>query len=319
MHLLTIIFVLIFLFKAWGQYPPAAGQPESTAIHADSSIITHWANKCYIQRGYVDISNKSLGQVSYGTNSDAFGKTDNQVVSLGDSGIAVLSFPVFICDKPGFDFVVFENSFNGTFLELAFVEISSDSIHWFRFPSVSLTPTNQQVETFGSIQAEHIHNLAGKYKVLYGTPFDISEIADNANLNKQSIKYVKIIDVVGSINPIYASYDSQGNIINDPFPTPFNTGGFDLDAVGIINSCYENIDETSKLHVKIYPNPANEYIHIQSNCNIHTFFILNYMGKMVKHGQLNDNKINIQHLSNGIYTIGIVVKNEVHYYTFVKL
>ena len=35
----------------------------------------------------------------------------------------------------------------------------------------------------------------------------------------------------------YASYDSQRHQINDPWPTAFDigTGGFDLDAVGVIN------------------------------------------------------------------------------------
>ncbi|NIA17499.1 MAG: hypothetical protein GWO86_04040, partial [Planctomycetes bacterium] len=33
----------------------------------------------------------------------------------------------------------------------------------------------------------------------------------------------------------YSSCDINGHQINDPWPTPFDSGGFDLDAVGIIN------------------------------------------------------------------------------------
>ena len=33
----------------------------------------------------------------------------------------------------------------------------------------------------------------------------------------------------------YSRCDSQGHQINDPWPTNFPTGGFDLDAVGVIN------------------------------------------------------------------------------------
>ena len=33
----------------------------------------------------------------------------------------------------------------------------------------------------------------------------------------------------------YASSDVNSHQINDPWPTPFDTGGFDLDAVGVIN------------------------------------------------------------------------------------
>jgi hypothetical protein len=43
------------------------------------------------------------------------------------------------------------------------------------------------------------------------------------------------VDVVGSITPAYATYDSQGNMVNDPWPTPYSSSGFDLDAVGVIN------------------------------------------------------------------------------------
>jgi hypothetical protein len=41
--------------------------------------------------------------------------------------------------------------------------------------------------------------------------------------------------VVGSINPEYATYDCQGNPVNDPWPTAFASGGMDLDAVGVIH------------------------------------------------------------------------------------
>jgi hypothetical protein len=45
--------------------------------------------------------------------------------------------------------------------------------------------------------------------------------------------------VVGSLDDRYATYDVLGNKINDPFPTPFASGGFDLDAVGVINQQLE--------------------------------------------------------------------------------
>jgi hypothetical protein len=54
---------------------------------------------------------------------------------------------------------------------------------------------------------------------------------------------VRIRDVVGSIKPEYATLDSKGNPINDPWPTTFPTGGFDLDAVGVIH------EETGSLAV----------------------------------------------------------------------
>ena len=68
---------------------------------------------------------------------------------------------------------------------------------------------------------------------LYGTPFDLDDIEDNNLLDKQNVTYIRIVDVIGNINPEYASYDSEGNIINDPWPTPFESSGFDLSLIHI--------------------------------------------------------------------------------------
>ena len=48
-----------------------------------------------------------------------------------------------------------------------------------------------------------------------------------------------MVDVVGSIDPMYGTRDSLGNLINDPWPTPFATGGFDLDAVAVLQPAPE--------------------------------------------------------------------------------
>jgi hypothetical protein len=69
----------------------------------------------------------------------------------------------------------------------------------------------------------------------YGTSFDLSELTGTVDLNISAITHVRIIDVVGSLDPEYARYDSLGNIINDPWRTPYETGGFDLDAVAVMN------------------------------------------------------------------------------------
>ena len=34
--------------------------------------------------------------------------------------------------------------------------------------------------------------------------------------------------------------DAEGHLINDPYPTDYETGGFDLDAVGVLNQTITN-------------------------------------------------------------------------------
>jgi len=101
--------------------------------------------------------------------------------------------------------------------------------------SVSQSPILQQTGSFGATLPTRIHNLAGKYRLPYGTPFDLNDIAHISYINPENVRYVRIVDVVGSIDSTWGSRDSKGNLINDPFPTNFASSGFDLDAVGVIH------------------------------------------------------------------------------------
>ncbi len=266
----------VFLFCSslvHAQYAPGVGEEGSTAIHKDSSIFIGWASSCIVERGWQQISDTSLGKATSGEPEMAVGKANGlSVVSLGDGGSATLTFALPIGNGEGFDFVVFENSFDGLFLELAFVEVSSDGENFVRFESNSLTDASSQKHD--TLDPTLINNLAGKYKSQYGTPFDLEELKDHPDLDVGIITHVRIIDVVGSIDSTFASYDSQGRIINDPFPTPFATGGFDLDGVGIIYSpLYDNIQEdVTRSEFKVFPNPVQrgQEIRFEGNAEIYS-------------------------------------------------
>ena len=201
-----------------GPYAPSADLPGSTAIAADSTAIIGWASGSGdLIRGPVNISNSSLGIATHGSAADALGPADADagdpfpVVSLGDGGSIVLTFSRPIMNGTGADFAVFENGITDQFLELAFVDVSSDGIIFFRFPSVSLTQTATQIGTFDeSLNATDLYNLAGKYRVGFGTPFDLADLSGTPGLNLDRITHVRIQDVVGSINPLYGTRDSRG-------------------------------------------------------------------------------------------------------------
>lgn len=308
--------------RADAQFAPIAGQSGSTAIHVDSSCFVSWAMSCQVQRGYVNISDPTFefnGSVyaSYGTDNDAVGKPNGQLVSLGDGGIALLEFNPPIANGNSWDFAVFENALNDTFLELAFVEVSSDGVNFFRFPAVSLTPTDVQTGPFGNTNAEKINNLAGKYRAPYGTPFDLSELPDDPNLEKFNVRFVRLVDVVGSINPDYATYDSQGNIVNDPWPTAFHSSGFDLDGIGVINnSMNTSVNENSVLQVALYPNPTKDIINITSSENIIQCRILSMDGREI-HKEVpfsNSFSISLCNFPNSSYLVVLV--SEKHSKTF---
>ncbi|MCK9329713.1 MAG: T9SS type A sorting domain-containing protein [Candidatus Cloacimonetes bacterium] len=243
----------------------AVGSNDNEAIANTDNRIIAWATGIEIQRGYVDIRNRELGFVEYGEIENAIGFAEGNsmnVISLGDSGIVTASFEGSILNGEGPDFAIFENGINDFSLELAFVEVSSDGTNFVRFPAVSLTQCDTQVGNAGPVDPRDIHNLAGKYRAGYGTPFDLEELSDSLNIDINNITNVRVIDVVGSILPEYASSDIYGNIINDPFPTPFASSGFDLDGIGVFYMNTTNISEGSinktsiQLH-SAYPNPFN--------------------------------------------------------------
>ena len=257
-RLVLFLSIAILPLNLWGQFAPPAGEPGSTAVPADSPFFTAWGSVADITLGPLDLSNPDAGIVTAGQLENAFGPADGITLSLGDGGQITYYFDPPIIDSPGWDFAIFENSFNNTFLELAFVEVSSDGENFVRFPATSLTPTKIQVDAFGSIDATKVNNLAGKYKGNYGTPFDLSELEEDINLNISNISHIRLIDVVGSIDPEWGQADHLGNLINDPFPTPFESAGFDIDAIGVLEGLMSNAEAVTPadIQAKIFPNPA---------------------------------------------------------------
>jgi len=244
-----------------GPHPPAAGRPGSDAIAADAPEILGWAVEVTaLLRGPEEIDDPLSEPASYGSEASALGRADvagppdqpepgttlpKPSVSLGDGGSITLRFDPPIADGPGPDFAVFENgiSFSGGssyFMELAFVEVSSDGFAFTRFPAYSETPAAPQIGGYGAVDPTNVRNLAGKYLAGQGTPFDLAELAGAPGLDRTAITHVRVVDVVGSIDPRHARLDSLGRIINDPWPTFLTTSGFDLDAVGALHQAADS-------------------------------------------------------------------------------
>lgn len=236
-------------------FAPAAGHAGTTAVgHSDERIAawaTDYAN--YEPGSDVDESwqqpEEALGEATAGV---------NDVVVLGRGGSITLTFDRPIINGDGFDFAVFENAFSDTFLELAYVEVSSDGVHFARFPSYSLTA--EPVGAFGTLDPTLIHGLAGKYRAGYGTPFDLQDLVDAhtlavereiwrgpeqsefsqeyrdalvaafAHLDPERITHIRVVDVVGD----GSRPDSEGFAVYDQYPTVI-TAGFDLDGVAALN------------------------------------------------------------------------------------
>ncbi len=288
-------------------------------IPKDTISIKAWANQSTIYRGYLDIRDKSLGKTAVGSATSVLGEAQaNGVLSLGDSGYVDLAFNGVLFDGPGIDFAVFENAFDNYFLELAFVEVSSDGQQFFRFPAHSLTDTLQQVGSFDSLDARLLHNLAGKYASGFGVGFDLSDMANTPGLDIQHITHLRVVDVVGSLNSAYASYDVNGNKVNDPFPTPFPSGGFDLDAAAAIHIRPLGIEEYRSERLEFYPNPTANEINISPEYIGGELQVLNASGQLQKQTTVLSRNYSVYDLQPGVYFLQIRKANRFYTAKLIK-
>jgi len=310
----SLLFLSIFILTAgasFAQFDGAVGTTGCKAIQYNDSRIVNWATSCTVFRGYYDIaSNRTLA--SFGSDTAGIGpataSNTMEAVSLGDSGVAVLTFETPIANGEGADFAVYENGFGDGFLELAFVEVSSDGQRYVRFPSTSNTSASTQVGSFANnMDPTLINNLAGKYRIGWGTPFDLEELRDSAGIDINNITHVRLVDCIGTINTQYCTYDANGNIVNDPYPTAFNSGGFDLTGVAVINQRSSHIDMAQVADIKAYPNPCRSFLQLSEMPIGEEYQIFDMRGNVVFRGVSTQNSfcIDVQHLKQGMYVLRI--------------
>ncbi|MGA0845349.1 MAG: DUF4465 domain-containing protein [Luteolibacter sp.] len=226
------------------------GYSNEIVIHPDNFV-----NPLFFAWGdeVIDYSPSEFVQVDFSDPQWSLGPVTGDhffgVVSLGDlsvsdrdsgvdPGMITIQFAQAVRDLSGADLVIFENGIiagdvsldavaGQIFGELAYVEVSADGENYVRFPASSLN--GAPVGAYGSVDATRIHNLAGKHTNAagesWGTPFDLAEVG------MDEVRYLRIVDIPGD----GFFKDSAGRSIYDPWKT-FGSGGFDLEAVGVISS-----------------------------------------------------------------------------------
>jgi hypothetical protein len=249
-----LIGLLLILGHATARAGIFSGPTDTTngidpAIPSASTRFIEWANAIdparthFAPRGSTTIS---------ATGYNSLGDLDASEIAAGVSpGYLTVTFPTGIRNGGGADFAVFENGFtygspNGLFMELAYVEVSSNGMDFVRFPSIS-TNTAPVIGSgaFAGYDTSNVYNLAGKNAAGYGTPFDLSDLASqaavfNGLVDLNDIQYVKLVDIPGNGSFL----DSQGHPILDTWLTSGGTGGFDFrlpagQGVGVLNAVPE--------------------------------------------------------------------------------
>jgi hypothetical protein len=265
------------------RYDGAAGKPGSLAISKDDSGIVGWAT------GYENYIQGSPVSAGFSDPLEGLGPAEGNsfdVVTLGNGGQITLTFASPIRNSgTGPDFAVFENGFGDSFLELAWVEVSSDGIHFVRFPNFSYT---NSVEDGGSLDPRDLHGYAGKYRQGFGTAFDLDQLrlafaaaendpeafspefqqqlmANFGQLDLESITHVRLVDIVGDGSSLDAGADPYP--IYDPLNSS-SVAGFDLDALAVLNQVElsgipQSIDFAKLSHQRL----ADEAIQLQATAS----------------------------------------------------
>ncbi len=156
----------------------------------------------------------------------------DDATSLGNDGAMTLVFEPPIADVPGPDIAVFENGFSELFLELAWVEVSSNGVDFVRF--ASLSSQEGQVSAYGTLDPREVMGVAGRFEAGFGTTLDLATLLQDPlvltkRVDLSAITHVRVVDIVGD----GTAMDSFGHPIFDPTPT-YASAGFDLEAIGVI-------------------------------------------------------------------------------------
>jgi len=239
-HFIFICFISIVLISCEEDSADSNVSDAATAyrgaVHKDDKMIVGWADS------YKDYKPGNNCDLKWQTPDQSLGKAEGNsfnIVCLGDSGQITMVFNNPVINGKGADFAVFENSFSENFIELAFVEVSSNGIDFIRFNNLS--KTSDAVSEYGVINFSNVYSetdeysgFAGVHKQGYGTLFDLNNLLKQNNYSSvvdlNNIRYIRIIDIIGDGSVI----DSSGNKIYDPYPQK-ESAGFDLDGVGVIN------------------------------------------------------------------------------------
>lgn len=220
------------IYNVRESYPALAGEANSTALSMDDEGFIAWGT------GYVEpVSYGEAVDEKWRTPEAALGPaqgTSYDIVCIGRGGEITLSFEPAMQDDPGFDFAVFENSTSDGFLDLAFVQVSTDGKTFAQFDTANRW--NEPVDAFGLLDTAELEGFAGKYKQGFGQPFDLHALSFSKEVlsgavNLRDIRFIKFVDIVGD----GAVLDSFARPVYDPYPCS-GSAGFDLDAVGVLHT-----------------------------------------------------------------------------------
>lgn len=103
------------------------------------------------------------------------------------------------------------------------------------------------------------------------------------------------------------SFYGVGNAVNGNGTSAGD--GADTSFLKIVEDEMSSFNELNLAKTKVYPNPATDYINIESDYSIRTFEIYNNLGQKFDSQLTNNNSIDVSQLASGVYFISINFEN----------
>jgi len=273
-----------------------SGQINEEIERTDDRILSWATGVVDFERGWVNYLDEKAGRVSFGDPKDPLGP-NGEPFSLGDGGWITFSFLEPVGDGDGIDLAVFENGFEsggGVYMELGFVEVSSNGTDFVRLPNLARRET--QPGAFEGSFSEDFYNLAGNF--VGGTGIDLGDLlidpdplVIDGTVDLGNIQFVRVRDVIGDIAGPGTTFDSHGRAVADPFPTPFASGGMDITGVALLNppvpsgiqdDIASSTGSNSARTMVAYPNPFADSVRLDLDSrSIRTVEILDARGRRV--------------------------------------
>ena len=132
---------------------------------------------------------------------------------------------------------------------------------------------------------------------IYSNPFIYVDLPSGCN-----VFFVRSVCSTTDISPLIAVASSQCPLSVFNYLVTLSNDSFSMDN--------ENI--------KIFPNPSSNLIQITTNSKIDKITLFDTLGKEVLTQTQNNNEVNIEKLSKGLYIVEIFSKNEKFYKKLVK-
>jgi beta-glucanase (GH16 family) len=92
-------------------------------------------------------------------------------------------------------------------------------------------------------------------------------------------------------------------ILPEISPT-FTQSDLEVDYVRIYQESLSNDSLTASDRIKVYPNPADNYVRLKNASQVKTYILFNQLGQKVQQGSIDDSKtLSIENIQTGIYLL----------------